>query len=94
MTTDCFRTLSNELINVTHLGDTPCGSTSNGFSQCCRKGDKCLEDGICHFTRGGAGTSGYYVASCTDESGQDSSCLQTCSQSFPLPVSFEDRVAG
>ena len=81
-TADCFRIAEHQILNLTGYGDIPCGSTENGFTQCCAAGDECLEGGICHFAHSStAGYSGFYVGGCTDESVTDPSCLQSCGKS-------------
>ena len=87
--TDCWRTASHNIINITGYGDRPCASIENTFTQCCRQEDECLQDGICRFRRESEGnTSGFYVGGCTDESGKDPTCLQSCSTFFLYSLRF------
>ena len=59
----------------------PCGAPNvAGFVACCVRGDVCGADGFCHFTHPQSGTSGYYLASCTDPTYRDSSCPTRCSK--------------
>ena len=70
---------------------TPCGNgtkDAGGFSPCCGDQDECYEDNICRFTRPDSDglKTGYYLAYCTDKTGQDGACLNTCGKySLHLP---------
>jgi hypothetical protein len=61
--TTCFRTLANNVFNVSNT-DLPCASTSP--TGCCEHGDVCLSNGICRYAKAVAGQSGYYLQSYTD----------------------------
>ena len=74
----------------------PCGSsviTGASAQACCNAEDYCMDDGICHYTRGGVTNgTGYYMAGCTDPTWKDPACPKQCSKSnrsrMNLPVNL------
>ncbi|KAB8207750.1 hypothetical protein BDV34DRAFT_65314 [Aspergillus parasiticus] len=59
--------------------DSPCGIPNATYPhvQCCVKGDYCMSNGICHFSKSNS-DNGYYTADCTDPTLQDPACMNRC----------------
>lgn len=63
--------------------DAPCGIPNATYPhvQCCVKGDYCMSNGICHYSKNNS-VNGYYTADCTDPTLQDPACMNRCGN-FP-----------
>ena len=76
--------VSNEYVFSTNQY-FPCGNsdiTGASAQSCCNAEDYCMEDSICHYTRGGVTNgTGYYMAGCTDPTWKDPACPKQCSKS-------------
>jgi hypothetical protein len=73
----------------------PCGKnpSADNVLPCCGQDDMCLEDLLCYnpnTTTQAPGSTGYYVAGCTDESYDSIYCNQNCSAYARLSLSGED----
>lgn len=73
--------VSNSLVASTNQY-FPCGNSSiSGASaqSCCNAEDYCMDDSICHYTRGGVTNgTGYYMSGCTDPTWKDPACPKQC----------------
>ncbi|KAH6681411.1 hypothetical protein B0J14DRAFT_214892 [Halenospora varia] len=78
----CYRKIEGEVEQSSNVG--PCGIVyaNSGTLPCCNMGDYCLSNGLCKYPvtppNPPNGYSGYYAASCTDKSYNDSLCNPNC----------------
>ena len=73
----------NDQISIGDQSYFQCNNTdkSNGGAQlCCRDGDQCGQDSICHTSEAGDANSTWYVGGCTDGTYDDPVCRTDCSE--------------
>lgn len=78
----CFRRQSSNV--EPWANETPCREPTddNDVVDCCGPGSICLGNGVCFITGDKEiNQSGYFVASCTDSTYEDTACRQECSKS-------------
>jgi hypothetical protein len=92
----CFTKLNGTVITMPSAvacptsNASPSDPSSSAVTTCCHASDQCLSSGFCLSTTSSpsqSGSSGYYLAGCTDGSYTDPSCPVACaSSSFPDAV--------
>jgi hypothetical protein len=75
--------VSNNVVTSTNQY-FPCGNsdiTGASAQTCCNGEDYCMDNSICHYTRGGVTNgTGYYMGGCTDPTWKDPACPKQCSK--------------
>ena len=73
----------DQVVIKDNQGSFQCKNTerANGGAQlCCKNGDRCGEDSICHSDNTKQSRSAWYVGGCSDGSYSDPVCRKDCSK--------------
>lgn len=91
----CFKRRLDHIAVADNFGYVQCNNTqhSDGGAQlCCKKGDRCGDDSICHTDDIASGLSSWYVGGCSDGSYEDPVCRKDCSKLITLQLRVRDVV--
>lgn len=96
----CYWRRLDQIVVKDNLGWFQCNNTQTspgGAQLCCRNGDRCGDDSICHSDAIADSLSAWYVGGCSDGGYSDPVCNRNCSESnrtcttTPIPHPRERR---
>ena len=77
----CYWRRNDQVVIKDNLGWFQCNNTektTGGAQLCCKNGDRCGDDSICHTDKIDGSNSAFYVGGCSDGTYNDPICRKEC----------------